>query len=761
MSNLPLPTLSLALAFSVVFNSAAFANSTPTIEPMGDVNANVGEQIRLRVVPNDLDGDVPGLRLENYPSGALFSDNGDGTRTFVWTPQVEDIGSREIRFVAFDARDSNLSSSESLRLNVSDVATRDTGGNLAPELESLVDRSINVGESFDFRVVPIDPEGVVPGVSVNRLPSGASFDDNGDGTRQFRWIPDSGAQTIDLIFTATDGVDSALTTSRSITLSVLDGATEPSPPLSDLERRDSEESGGDAGSNTRPFFVDLNDVTVALGQQFEFRVVPKDENGDVPGLGVDRLPPGAAFDDNRDGTRTFRWRPFPINLGDTYVTFVAIDARDPTLRVSKTIRLNTFRDPDNPVNFPPTINGIQNPIVRAGDTLNQRVKPVDPDFTIPSLVVLDPPSGSEFVDNQDGTRTLQWLTDASDLGRTSVSFRATDTDDASVTFDRTISIDVVTAESLERSGRRLRDLAADRSFLIGYAAVLNASELPDNQLYRDIAAEEFNIVTPENSHKMSWVQPFEGQFKWEDADELADYAEARGMALHGHPLVWYRQLPDWVKRLDPADAQRVMREHIAALAGRYSGRVLVWDVVNEALEADGSYRNSIWFQGMGEDYISDAFFTAKAADPTAALIYNDFDVAWINDKSDGMYALLQRELARGTPIDGVGFQMHLRSGFTDFDEVIENFQRFADLGLDIYITEFDVALDAPDTLETQAEVYRRSLQICLDQPRCKAMQTWGYTDRYSWRSAYSPLLFTDAYLPKPSYRAWQDVLGAR
>ncbi len=304
----------------------------------------------------------------------------------------------------------------------------------------------------------------------------------------------------------------------------------------------------------------------------------------------------------------------------------------------------------------------------------------------------------------------------------------------------------------------MRDLADQRDFKIGFAAVLNAFELADNQLYLDTAASEFNMLTPENSHKMGWIQPRRGEFRFDDADALADYAEANNMLLHGHPLIWYAQLPDWVQRLDPSDAETVMLEHIDAVAGRYKGRIALWDVVNEALEDDGRLRQSIWFKGMGEGYIGKAFEAARAVDPDAVLIYNDYDVVWENQKSDAMYALLQSELAAGTPIDGVGFQMHLRSGFDDYPSVERNLQRFADLGLDIYITEFDVALDAPDTLDTQAAVFQRSLEICLAQPRCKAMQAWGFTDRYSWRSAFTPLLLTDRYLSKPSYTAWQTTL---
>ena len=162
---------------------------------------------------------------------------------------------------------------------------------------------------------------------------------------------------------------------------------------------------------------------------------------------------------------------------------------------------------------------------------------------------------------------------------------------------------------------------------------------------------------------------------------------------------------------------------------------------------------------MGEGYIAKAFERARAVDPEAVLLYNDYDVADANPKSDAMYELLRRELAAGTPIDGVGFQMHLRGDFDAFDEVADNFRRFAELGLEIWITEFDVAMDGVPDLERQAEIYRRVLEICLDQSACRAFQTWGFTDRYSWRSGFVPLPFDDAYRAKPAYRALQDALA--
>lgn len=729
-----------ALPLLLLISQPLWANATPVIEPLDDVNTTVGSEVRFRVEPADADGDVPGVRLLGFPVGAMFSDNGDGTRTFSWLPGAEDIGQRTLIFEAFDATDDALFSQLSVSITVAEET--DGGDNLPPQIESLIDQEVQIGGQFDFRVVPFDPEGQVPGLRLDAAPTGATLDDNGDGTRQFRWTPgrrDIGPNLV--TFTVVDAADVLLQTQQTITLTVVD-------------------EDGNREHNEPPVFVELNDQQVFLGQTLALRVQPIDPDGGVPGMYVDRLPVGASFDDNFDGSRTFRWQPFPADLGELFLTFVIVDARDPTLRVRRTIRLDVARDPNNPVNFPPVIHSLRSSLLRVGDTLNQRVRPVDPDFTVPSLVALNAPPTSRFYDNGNGTRTLRWQVGADDIGSTKLTFRATDADDASVTVDGSVDVEVVEASSLDRPGERLRSLAARRDFLIGFAATLEAKLLPDNQLYRDIAAQEFNIVTGENSHKMNWIQPRRGVYNWADADDLADYAMANDLVLHGHPLVWHAQLPGWVKALTPADAQAVMRDHIRQLAGRYQGRAGVWDVVNEALEDDGSLRQSIWFKGMGEAYIRDAFVTARQSDPAAVLLYNEYDVAWANAKSDAMYELIEKELNTGTPIDGVGFQMHLWADFDAFEEVAANFQRFADLGVDIYITEFDVSLMPEHDPARQAEIYQRILDICLAQPRCRAMQSWGYTDRYSWRAHYQPLMFDGRYRAKPAYFALQNSLAA-
>ena len=187
-----------------------------------------------------------------------------------------------------------------------------------------------------------------------------------------------------------------------------------------------------------------------------------------------------------------------------------------------------------------------------------------------------------------------------------------------------------------------------------------------------------------------------------------------------------------------------MYDFIDTMTGRYN-TVDIWDVVNESFEDDGSYRNSIWHQAMGTDYISKAFVRARAGAPNAQLIYNDYDIAWPGAKSDAAFALVQLLINSGAPIDGIGFQMHVDTNFNQFDEVAVNLQRFADLGLDIYITEFDVSMVDGGTAAQQADIFGQITEICLAQASCKALQVWGINDRYSWRKPLDPLLLDENY----------------
>ena len=152
---------------------------------------------------------------------------------------------------------------------------------------------------------------------------------------------------------------------------------------------------------------------------------------------------------------------------------------------------------------------------------------------------------------------------------------------------------------------------------------------------------------------------------------------------------------------------------------------------------------------------------ARELDPTATLVLNEFDIGFADRKFDDLLALVDRLLEREVPVDAIGFQMHVFSSFDQYDELAANMAAIAERGLDIHITEFDVALVDDDTEVTQADVYKRVAETCLAQPRCTVLQTWGFTDRYSFRSAFEPLLVDSDYQLKPAYIGLQSGLGSQ
>jgi endo-1,4-beta-xylanase len=214
----------------------------------------------------------------------------------------------------------------------------------------------------------------------------------------------------------------------------------------------------------------------------------------------------------------------------------------------------------------------------------------------------------------------------------------------------------------------------------------------------------------------------------------------------------------------------VLNDHIDTVVGHYRGQIALWDVVNEAFDDDGSFRKSFWFEHLGSHYLELAFRRTHSADPSALLLYNDYGIETVNGKSDAVFDLVQDFQRRGVPIDGIGMQMHLTSEGLDYASFASNMQRFASLGLQIYITEMDVRLVMPPSagdLQSQATIYRNVLDRCLLQPACKGFQMWGFTDKYSWIPDYcdfcsgegAPLIFDKAFAAKPAYFALQSSLS--
>jgi endo-1,4-beta-xylanase len=313
----------------------------------------------------------------------------------------------------------------------------------------------------------------------------------------------------------------------------------------------------------------------------------------------------------------------------------------------------------------------------------------------------------------------------------------------------------------------LRELAARRGMLIGAAV---KPEKLDEERYAATVAREFSVVTPENAMKWARIHPGRDRFDWSPPDRLVGFAEEHGIAVHGHTLVWHNQNPDWLtgSEFSAEEMEAILVEHVRRVVGRYRGRIAIWDVVNEAVETDGSLRETIWARALGRRYLDVAFRAAHEADPDCTLIYNHYAAEVANAKSDAVYELLRRMLAEGVPVHGVGFQVHVKPGEVDPAGVLENVRRFAALGLGVYVTECDVRIELPATdekLAEQARVYRGLVEACLAEPAVRAFQTWGFTDRYSWVPRFfegegAALIFDEEYAPKPAYRALAEALAS-
>ncbi len=297
-----------------------------------------------------------------------------------------------------------------------------------------------------------------------------------------------------------------------------------------------------------------------------------------------------------------------------------------------------------------------------------------------------------------------------------------------------------------------------------------------------IVAREFNSLTPENQMKWSALAPAPGVYDFAAADALVAFAEANAMRVRGHTLVWGRPNgpPSWLDAelaaaADPAAHLRdLMLDQIDTVAGRYAGRIESWDVVNEPLAfATGDLdATNPYFHLLGENYITEAFQAARAIDPGARLFLNEFGTERNPAKFEGLVALVERLLAGGAPIDGIGFQGHFLTR-PNRAALEAQFRTFAEMGLLVEITELDLPLllfsrDA-DPLASQAQAYADVFAACLAVSACRGTTTWGVTDANTWLDDFvllqffapnQPLLFDADGLPKPAYDAVRATLVA-
>jgi len=324
----------------------------------------------------------------------------------------------------------------------------------------------------------------------------------------------------------------------------------------------------------------------------------------------------------------------------------------------------------------------------------------------------------------------------------------------------------------------LRQAGEARHILIGAAA---ASPHLAEADYSTILGSEFSQLQAENEMKFGPIHPRPDSdpnpYDFKGGDALVAFAQAHNMVVRGHTLVWHNQISKWVTegKYSPTQLATILQNHIHTVMGHYASKVYAWDVVNEAFNDDGTMRHTIWYDqpgiGAGTEakYIEQVFRWAREGDPSAKLFYNDYDAEVINKKSDAIYEMVKDFRKRGVPIDGVGFQAHVSLKFDDpekLDSFAKNLKRFAKLGVELHLTEIDVRLSdsTPASLAAQAKLYGEITKACVQQPACKLLQTWGFTDKHSWIPGFYKgqgwaLPWDDKYQKKPAYEAVRDALA--
>jgi endo-1,4-beta-xylanase len=338
----------------------------------------------------------------------------------------------------------------------------------------------------------------------------------------------------------------------------------------------------------------------------------------------------------------------------------------------------------------------------------------------------------------------------------------------------------------------LRDVFKEY-FLIGGALNRRLVSYKDPNA-AEIAIKHFNTATSENDMKWSLIHPRPDQYNWEPADRFVEFAQKNNMIPIGHCLVWHSQVPRWVFRDDSGDPLTRdallarMKDHIMSVVGRYKGRVKGWDVVNEALNDDGTLRNSQWLRIIGEgkpeqqyDYIAKAFEYAHEADPNAELYYNDYSLDTKKEKCNGVVEIVKYLKSKGLRIDGVGIQLHSGLDYPDKESLDESITALADTGIKVMVTELDIRTrargyrgadigrvnrrstsdsnaDAEQTQQKLAQKYAELFSVFVKHKKDISRVTfWGVYDGTSWIGG-SPLLFDRNYQPKQAFDAVINVV---
>jgi len=350
------------------------------------------------------------------------------------------------------------------------------------------------------------------------------------------------------------------------------------------------------------------------------------------------------------------------------------------------------------------------------------------------------------------------------------------------------------AKAIERTG--IKDFYKD-DFRIG-TALSTSTLIKNNETLLALVAREFNAITPENCMKWEPLRPKDKDWDWTAADKFVEFGQKNNMYIVGHNLVWHSQVPEEVFKNEKGGAVSKenltlkMQDHITTLVSRYKGKIHAWDVANEAVEDDGSWRKSPWHNIMGEKFIAQAFHIANDVDPKAHLIYNDYNTE-SPAKRNFIVDMVKRFKKQGVPIHGVGMQEHLSIDGPSVAEIEATLIALAGAGVRVHITELDVDVlpsvwnlptaevstrfdykperdpyinGLPKNIEEKlAKRYEDIFKIYLKHhDKIERVTLWGTADSETWLNDFPipgrtnyPLLFDRKLAPKPAYFRLLDL----
>lgn len=320
----------------------------------------------------------------------------------------------------------------------------------------------------------------------------------------------------------------------------------------------------------------------------------------------------------------------------------------------------------------------------------------------------------------------------------------------------------------------------------GIGTAMNTPQIEERDPRTDaLIRQQFNMATPENIMKAEIIHPQWDVYNFSQADKLVEYGKKNNIRINAHTLIWHSQLPAFARRMQDVDSFKTFfRDHITTVASRYEGKVYSWDVVNEALNEDGTLRRSVFLSKLGPDFVTEAFRLAQAAAPTTELYYNDYNNEQPKKRA-GCIALVKKIKEAGVRIDGVGIQGHWHIGRVPFKEIEESILQYSELGLKVMFTELDIEVlprnfsgadvsqrmkedsslnpyvnGLPDSIQQQlASDYDKLFRLFLKHKDKVARVTlWGVDDGQSWLNGWPvrgrtnyPLLFDRKLQPKPAF----------